>query len=185
MSFAGLGADTLLARAAKTSEDAIRLHGFYRGKIQVVPKCAIRTFDDFAIWYTPGVAAPCRAIRGSPELVYAYTNKANCVAIVTDGTRVLGLGDIGPDAALPVMEGKALLFKYLGGVDALPLCLGTKDPDELIQVVELLEPTFGAINLEDISQLPHPRGPDRGTATNVMHALSPSLPTGDSSCTAR
>jgi malate dehydrogenase (oxaloacetate-decarboxylating) len=120
--------------------------------MQVVPKCAIRTFDDFAIWYTPGVAAPCRAIRSSPELVYAYTNKANCVAIVTDGTRVLGLGDIGPDAALPVMEGKALLFKYLGGVDALPLCLGTKDPDELIQAVELLEPTFGAINLEDISQ---------------------------------
>jgi malate dehydrogenase (oxaloacetate-decarboxylating) len=130
----------------------MRLHAFYRGKMQTLPKCAIRGFADFAVWYTPGVAAPCRAIEADPGTSYVYTNRANSVAIVTDGTRVLGLGDIGPEAALPVMEGKALLFKYLGGVDAIPLCLGTKDPAELIRVVELLEPTFGGINLEDIAQ---------------------------------
>jgi malate dehydrogenase (oxaloacetate-decarboxylating) len=120
--------------------------------MQALPRCAVRGFDDFAIWYTPGVAAPCRAIQAEPELVYSYTNKANCIAIVTDGTRVLGLGDIGPEAALPVMEGKALLFKYLGGVDAVPICLRTKDPDELVNAVTLLEPAFGGINLEDIAQ---------------------------------
>jgi len=147
-----LSKDELLARAKKPSEDAMRLHPFYRGKMQTMPKCAVRGFDDFAIWYSPGVAAPCRAIQADPELVYAYTNKANAIAIVTDGTRVLGLGDIGPEAGLPVMEGKALLFKYLGGVDAVPICLGTKDPDELIRAVKLLEPAFGGINLEDISQ---------------------------------
>ena len=130
----------------------MRLHPLYRGKMQTLPKCPIRSFDDFAIWYSPGVAAPCRAIQAEPDLVYAHTNKANTIAIVTDGTRVLGLGDIGPEAALPVMEGKALLFKYLGGVDAVPICLGTKDPDELIRTVKLLEPAFGAINLEDIAQ---------------------------------
>jgi malate dehydrogenase (oxaloacetate-decarboxylating) len=98
------------------------------------------------------VAAPCRAIQADPELVYTHTNKGNSIAIVTDGTRVLGLGDIGPEAGLPVMEGKAMLFKYLGGVDAVPICLGTKDPDELVRTVKLLEPTFGGINLEDIAQ---------------------------------
>ncbi len=144
--------EELLARAEKPSEDALRLHGFYRGKMQTAPKCAIGDFGDFAIWYTPGVAAPCRAIHADPELVYAYTNKANSIAIVTDGTRVLGLGDIGPAAGLPVMEGKALLFKYLGGVDAVPICLATKDPDEIVRTVQLLEPAFGAINLEDIAQ---------------------------------
>jgi malate dehydrogenase (oxaloacetate-decarboxylating) len=144
--------EELLARAKKPSEDAMRLHPFYRGKMQTLPKCAIRDFDDFAIWYTPGVAAPCRAIQADPELVYTHTNKGNLIAIVTDGTRVLGLGDIGPEAGLPVMEGKALLFKYLGGVDAVPVCLRTKDPEELIRTVKLLEPAFGAINLEDISQ---------------------------------
>ena len=133
-------------------EIAMKLHPFYKGKIQVMPKCAIRDFSDFAIWYTPGVAAPCRAIHRQPDLVYEHTNKANSVAVVSDGTRVLGLGDIGPQAGLPVMEGKALLFKYLGGVDAVPLCLGTKDADELIRTVEILAPSFGAINLEDISQ---------------------------------
>ncbi len=144
--------EELLAKAKKPSEDAMKMHPFYRGKIQVMPKCTIRDFNDFAIWYTPGVAAPCRDIHKNPEMVLEHTNKANMIAIVSDGTRVLGLGDIGPEAGLPVMEGKALLFKYLGGVDAFPMCLKTKDPDELIRVCRLLEGTFGGINLEDISQ---------------------------------
>ena len=144
--------EELLAKAKKPAEDAMRLHPFYKGKVQMASKCAIRDFSDFAIWYTPGVAAPCRAIHAEPELVYEHTNKANCIAVVSDGTRVLGLGDIGPEAGLPVMEGKALLFKYLGGVDAVPICLGTKDPEEFIRTVKLLEPSFGGINLEDISQ---------------------------------
>lgn len=142
----------LLARAQKPSADALVLHPFYKGKIQVVPKCAVRDFNDFAIWYTPGVAAPCKAIHANPDLVYEHTNKGNLIAVVSDGTRVLGLGDIGPKAALPVMEGKALLFKYLGGVDTVPICLGTKDPDEIIQAVLWLQPSFGGINLEDLSQ---------------------------------
>jgi malate dehydrogenase (oxaloacetate-decarboxylating) len=144
--------EELLAKAKKPAQDAMKLHPFYKGKIQIASKCAIRDFNDFAIWYTPGVAAPCRAIQAEPELVYEHTNKANCIAVVSDGTRVLGLGDIGPEAGLPVMEGKALLFKYLGGVDAVPICLRTKDPDEFIRTVKLLEPSFGGINLEDISQ---------------------------------
>ena len=144
--------DEQLARAKKPAEDAMRLHPFYKGKVQMMPKCAVRDLSDFAIWYTPGVAAPRKAIQANPELVYEHTNKANTVAIVSDGTRVLGLGDIGPEAGLPVMEGKALLFKFLGGVDAVPLCLKTKDPDEFIRTVKLLEPSFGAINLEDIAQ---------------------------------
>jgi malate dehydrogenase (oxaloacetate-decarboxylating) len=142
----------LLARARKPSEDALRLHPFYRGKVQLLPKCPVRGLDDFAIWYTPGVAASCQAIQRDPNLVYEHTNRGNSIAIVSDGTRVLGLGDIGPEAGLPVMEGKALLFKYLGGVDAVPLCLGTKDEDEFVRGVQLLEPTFGGINLEDIAQ---------------------------------
>ena len=144
--------EELLAKAAKPAEIALRLHPYYRGKVQVAAKCPVRDLRDFSLWYTPGVAAPCRAIHADRELVYEHTNKANSIAIVTDGTRVLGLGDIGPEAALPVMEGKALLFKYLGGVDAVPICLNTKDPEALIQTVKLLEPAFGAINLEDISQ---------------------------------
>ena len=144
--------EELLQRAKRPSEDALRLHPFYRGKIQVLPKCAIRSFEDFAIWYTPGVAAPSREIHQDPEKVFEHTNKGNLVAVVSDGTRVLGLGDIGPEAAMPVMEGKALLFKYLGGVDAFPICVDTKGPEELIRVVLLLQPTFGGVNLEDIEQ---------------------------------
>jgi len=144
--------EELLAKARKPAEDAMRLHPFYRGKVQSAPKCAIRGFDDFAIWYTPGVAAPCRAIHEDEDLVYEYTNKGNTVAIISDGTRVLGLGDIGPAAGLPVMEGKALLFKYLGGVDAVPICLDTKDPYRIILATKWLQPSFGGINLEDISQ---------------------------------
>jgi len=143
--------EELLAKARKPAEDAMRLHPFYRGKMQTLPKCVVRDFDDFAIWYTPGVAAPCRAIKDDKEKVYQYTNKWNTVAVVSDGTRVLGLGDIGPEAGMPVMEGKALLFKYLGGVDAVPICLDTKDPDEIIQAVKWLQPSFGGINLEDIA----------------------------------
>ena len=130
----------------------MRLHPFYHGKMEIVPKCCVRDFNDFAIWYTPGVAEPCRAIQKDEKLVYEYTNKWNMIAIVTDGTRVLGLGDIGPKAGLPVMEGKSILFKYLGGVDAVPICLGTKDPDEIITAVKWLQPSFGGVNLEDISQ---------------------------------
>ena len=118
----------LLAKAGQPAKEAMRLHPFYQGKIKITAKCCVRNFDDFAIWYTPGVAAPCKAIHEDKKLVYKYTNKWNTVAVISDGTRVLGLGDIGPEAALPVMEGKALLFKYLGGVDAFPLCLDTKDP---------------------------------------------------------
>ncbi len=144
--------DELLAKAEKPSADAMVLHPFYRGKIETALKCCVRDFQDFAIWYTPGVAEPCRAIAEQPELVYEYTNKWNTVAVVSDGTRVLGLGDIGPKAGLPVMEGKALLYKYLGGVDGVPIMLDTKDPDQIINTVRLLQPGFGGINLEDISQ---------------------------------
>ncbi len=144
--------EELLAKARKPAEDAMRLHPFYRGKVQTALKCVVRGPGDFAIWYTPGVAAPCRAIHEDEELVYEHTNKGNTVAVVSDGTRVLGLGDIGPLAGLPVMEGKALLFKYLGGVDAFPICLDTKDPYAIIQAVKLIQPSFGGINLEDISQ---------------------------------
>lgn len=142
--------EELIEKAKKPAEDALKMHPFYKGKIEVVPKCVIRDINDFAIWYTPGVAEPCKEIHANPDLVFEYTNKANMVGIVSDGTRVLGLGDIGPMAGLPVMEGKALIFKYLGGVDAFPICLDTKDPDEIIKTVKYISPSFGGINLEDI-----------------------------------
>ena len=146
-----MNTEELLAKAKKPSADAMKLHPFYRGKIETTLKCTVHSFDDFAIWYTPGVAAPCKAIHADPELVYEYTNKWNTVAVVSDGTRVLGLGDIGPKAGLPVMEGKALLYKYLGGVDGVPIMLDTKDPDAIINTVMMLQPGFGGVNLEDIS----------------------------------
>jgi len=146
--------EELLAKAEQPSKDAMRLHPFYRGKIEVIPKCRIRDVNDFAIWYTPGVAAPCKEIQADKEKAYEMTNKWNFVAVVSDGSRVLGLGDIGPEAGLPVMEGKALLYKYLGGVDAFPICLNTHHEDEIIQAVKWIQPTFGGINLEDIS---HPK----------------------------
>ncbi|MBM3597215.1 MAG: NADP-dependent malic enzyme [Alphaproteobacteria bacterium] len=144
--------EELLQQAARPTAESLNLHPLYKGKVQILPKCPVRGMDDFSIWYTPGVAAPCKLIQANPDAAYEYTNKGNCIAIVSDGTRVLGLGDIGPAAGMPVMEGKALLFKYLGGVDAIPLCLDTKDPDELIRFVRALGPSFGGINLEDISQ---------------------------------
>ncbi len=143
--------EELLAKATKPAADAMKLHPFYRGKVETALKCTVHDFNDFAIWYTPGVAAVCKDIYANPEKVYDYTNKWNTVIVVSDGTRVLGLGDIGPKAGLPVMEGKALLYKYLGGVDGIAVMLDTKDPDEIIKTVLLLQPGFGGVNLEDIS----------------------------------
>lgn len=144
--------EELLAKAKQPAADAMKLHPYYQGKMQTVPKASIWGFDAFSVWYTPGVAAPCLAIKANKEDVYKYTNKSNMVAVVSDGTRVLGLGDIGPEAAMPVMDGKCMLFKYLGGVDATPICLDTKDPEDIIRTVKLIQPSFGGINLEDISK---------------------------------
>ncbi|MCL2431648.1 NADP-dependent malic enzyme [Candidatus Bathycorpusculum sp.] len=178
--------DELLAKAKKPSQISPAMHKFYEGKMQVIPKCAIRNIDDFALWYTPGVAATCRQIEADPDKSFELTNRWNYVAIVSDGTRVLGLGDIGPEAAMPVMEGKALLFKYLGGVDAFPICLRTKDPDEIVRICKALEPTFGGINLEDIEkpkcfqilestrsemQVPVWHDDQQGTATVILAGL--------------
>lgn len=144
--------EQLLEKAKRPAKLAVAYHPIYQGKVQVMPKCPIRSPADFAIWYTPGVAASCRRIKEDPSEVWTQTNRANYVAVVTDGSRVLGLGDIGPEAGMPVMEGKALLFKYLGGVDAFPICLNTKAPDEIVRACQLIEPTFGGINLEDLSK---------------------------------
>jgi malate dehydrogenase (oxaloacetate-decarboxylating) len=178
------------ARADRPVVDALRLHAFYRGKIQSMPKCPVRGLDDFAVWYTPGVAASSCAVAADPALVDEQTNKANTVAIVSDGSRVLGLGDIGPEAGLPVMEGKALLFKYLGGVDAVPLCVDVSSPDEIVGLVEAIQPSFGGINLEDIAQpkcfeildrlrasmrIPVWHDDQQGTATVVTAALRNAL----------
>lgn len=140
----------LLQKAYQPGQDALALHPFYKGKIAIAPKVCVRSLSDFSIWYTPGVAEPCKEIRDDPRRAYDHTNKGNAVAVVSDGTRVLGLGNIGPEAALPVMEGKALIFKYLGGVDAYPLCLDVREPEALIATVKALQPSFGGINLEDI-----------------------------------
>lgn len=130
---------------------ALELHYKYHGKIEVMPKVPVLKLKDFAIWYTPGVAEPCRKIfKEGKDLSFEYTCRWNYAAVISDGTRVLGLGNIGPEAGMPVMEGKALLFKFLGGVDAIPLVINARDPDKFIEVVKILEPSFGAINLEDI-----------------------------------
>ncbi len=130
---------------------SLDMHEKHQGKIEVISKVDVKTRDDLSTAYTPGVAAPCLAIAENNDDAYRYTAKGNLVAVVTDGTAVLGLGDIGPQAAMPVMEGKAILFKTFGNVDAFPICLDTKDPDEIVETVMRLAPTFGGINLEDIS----------------------------------
>lgn len=140
-----------LQKAEKPARDALELHPYYRGKIETGIKCAVRDMDDFSVWYSPGVAAPCREIESDPAKVYEHTSKWNTVAVISDGSRVLGLGDIGPKAGLPVMEGKALLFKYLGGVDAVPLMLDVHEPEKIIEMVMALQPSFGGVNLEDIA----------------------------------
>ncbi len=132
-------------------EESLKLHEQWKGKIQVASKVPVNSTYDLSVAYTPGVAEPCRYIQKRKEDVYRYTAKHNLVAIVTDGTAVLGLGDIGPEAALPVMEGKAVLFKEFGGVDAFPICLDTRDVDEIVETVRRIAPVFGGINLEDIS----------------------------------
>ncbi len=132
-------------------ELALKKHLEWNGKLDTVAKAHVNTTDDLAIAYTPGVAAPCRVIADDPDSVYRYTMKANTVAVVTDGSAVLGLGNIGPLAALPVMEGKCVLFKEFGGVNAFPICLDTQDTDELVDMIVALAPGFGGINLEDIS----------------------------------
>jgi malate dehydrogenase (oxaloacetate-decarboxylating) len=133
------------------NEDAILAHKKWKGKIEVVSKVSVKTKEDMSLAYTPGVAAPCLEIAKNPNDVYLYTAKGNMVAIITDGTAVLGLGDIGPLAALPVMEGKAVLFKAFGDVDAFPICLDSKDTDTIVKTIKTIAPGFGAINLEDIS----------------------------------
>jgi malate dehydrogenase (oxaloacetate-decarboxylating) len=130
---------------------SVELSRFYQGKIETVPKVPVRSLRDFALWYTPGVAEVSRTIHQHPELSFELTGRWNTIAIVTDGSRVLGLGDMGPEGALPVMEGKALLFRWLGGVDAVPLPITAPSPDAIIETVERIAPAFGAVNLEDIA----------------------------------
>ncbi len=132
-------------------EESLKLHEKNRGKIEVISKVKLETKDDLSLAYTPGVAEPCRKIAENPNDIYKYTNKGNMVAVVTDGSAVLGLGNIGASAGMPVMEGKAILFKEFGGVDAFPICLDTQDTEEIIETVKRIAPGFGGINLEDIS----------------------------------
>jgi len=140
----------LLEKAKEPVRKGIPWHRHFQGKIEIISKCSISSFNDFAVYYTPGVAQPCLAIKEDISEVNELTNRWNTVAVASNGTRVLGLGNIGPYAGLPVMEGKGLLFKYLGGVDAQPLMIDTEDPEKFIETVKLVEPTFGGINLEDI-----------------------------------
>ncbi len=168
----------------------MELHEKSRGKIEIRSKVPLQTRQDLTLAYTPGVAEPCRMIHGNAELAYKYTSKWNLVAVVSDGTAVLGLGDIGPEAGLPVMEGKALLFKEFGGVDGFPICVRTKDVGEIVDLVKKIEPTFGGINLEDISaprcfeiearlkeelSIPVFHDDQHGTAIVVLSALTNAL----------
>ena len=132
-------------------EEALELHRRNSGKVEIKSKVSVKDRKELSLAYTPGVAEVCKEIAANKSSAYIYTMKSNSVAVVTDGTAVLGLGDIGPEAALPVMEGKAILFKQFGGVDGFPICLDTKDPEEIIRIVKAIAPAFGGINLEDIS----------------------------------
>lgn len=132
-------------------KEALRLHQEHRGKIGIVSKVPLKNRDDLSIAYTPGVAEPCREIHKDRKNVYRYTAKSNLVAVVSDGSAVLGLGNIGAEAAIPVMEGKAVLFKEFGNVDAFPICLDAQEPEEIIRAVKQIAPVFGGINLEDIA----------------------------------
>ena len=134
-----------------TNEKALALHEKLHGKLETVSKVPVKSREDLALAYTPGVAEPCKVIAQDKEAAYTYTMKANTIAVVSDGSAVLGLGNIGPHAAMPVMEGKAVLFKEFGGVNAVPICLDTQDTEEIIKAVTWLAPGFGGINLEDIS----------------------------------
>lgn len=169
---------------------ALKLHKQHRGKIALKSKVQINDANDLSIYYTPGVAEPCKEIAKDRELVYEYTSKSNWVAVVTNGTAVLGLGDIGAYAGLPVMEGKAILFKEFGGVDAFPICINSKDVEEIVKVIKLIEPSFGGINLEDIGapacfeieerlmeelDIPVFHDDQHGTAVVVLAALINSL----------
>ncbi|KXB05323.1 malate dehydrogenase [candidate division MSBL1 archaeon SCGC-AAA382A13] len=145
----------LSEKEPNATEVSNKYHKYYKGKFAIQSKVPVREEKadyDFSIWYTPGVAEPCKQIDKDKQNVYEYTNKGNMVAVVSDGTRILGLGSLGPEAAMPVMEGKSLLFKYLGNIDAVPVCIDTKDEDEIVDFVEKLQPTFGGINLEDIEK---------------------------------
>ena len=169
---------------------SMNLHRFYGGKIEVIPKVPVRGLRDLSMWYTPGVAEPSRAISGSPELSFELTSRWNTIAVVSDGTRVLGLGKVGPEAAYPVMEGKALLFKYLGGVDAVPLVHRFTNRDDFVRLLEAIEPSFGGVNLEDIEKpkcfyildearrrlsIPVWHDDQQGTATAVLAGLMNAL----------
>ena len=134
-----------------TNEKALELHRQWNGKLETISKTPVKSREDLSYAYTPGVAEPCKVIAENKEEAYTYTMKANTVAVISDGSAVLGLGNIGPYAAMPVMEGKAVLFKEFGGVNAVPICLDTQDTDEIIKTVTYLAPGFGGINLEDIS----------------------------------
>lgn len=176
----------LRKKAAEPLKKAEKLHPLYKGKIEVIPKVPVSNLDYFSVWYTPGVSSVCRKIVENTDNSFEYTSRWNTVAVISDGTRVLGLGNIGPEAALPVMEGKALLFKFLGGVDAFPICIREKDPEKIVEIVKTLEPSFGGINLEDIEkpkcfyiletlrkemEIPVWHDDQQGTATITLSAL--------------
>ena len=140
-----------MADTQKLNEESLQMHAANHGKLETRCKVPLENGHDLAIAYTPGVAAPCLKIKDDPKLSFEYTWRGNVVAVITDGTRVLGMGDIGAEAAMPVMEGKSVLYKKFGDIDSVPICIDTKDPDEFISIVEKLQPSFGGVNLEDIS----------------------------------
>ena len=170
-------------------EKSLDLHRRHRGKVAIVSKVPLKTKEDLSLAYTPGVAEPCKEIAKNKKLVYEYTHKGNTVAVVSDGSAVLGLGNIGPEAAMPVMEGKCVLFKAFAGIDAWPICLATQDPEEIVMIVSALTPTFGAVNLEDISAprcfaiesrlqnigIPVMHDDQHGTSIVIMAALTNAL----------